>query len=274
MSPGGSNTREDHKADIELAVWVQDFAFAPSNKAEQGQTLRIPINFLKTDTFSLYRKGIREFEITFDLVGHPGFTYVGFDQTNTSSAGMTVTDKVVGSRITLTGTSASPLTNQDSALIYVLIRSAVDELTRETVLTPFSVVLNHGADTVVTGKNSIAVLPAPYGKCGSGTIIAIGSCAPEVIGGDGLPSKIEMDHGHPNPFNESTKLNFSVPVEGRVTIALFNSLGEHVKTVVDEVMTPGEYSVTINASELSTGSYYARMQSGNKVITRNLKIAK
>jgi hypothetical protein len=187
---------------------------------------------------------------------------------------MTIKESVNGSRVTITGISATPLTNQDSALIYVLIKSAADELTRQTVLTPVSIVFNQGRDTVVTGKNSVAVLPAPYGKFSSGAIIAVGSCAPEVIGGAGLPNKIALDNGHPNPFKESTKLTFSVPVDGRVLITLYNSLGEAVKTVVDEVMTAGDYSVTINGSSLSSGSYYARMQSGNRIITRNLKIAK
>lgn len=274
MSPSGSNTREDHKADIELAVWVQNFAFASATRAEQDQTVSIPLNFIKTDTFSLYRKNIREFEVTFDLVGHPGFTYAGYDQTNTSSAGMAISETINGSRITLKGTSATPLTNQDSALIYVLIKCAADEQTRETVLTPVSLVLNHGADTVVTGKNSRAVLPAPYGEFSSGAIVAVGSCSPELLAGAGLPSKIALANGHPNPFNESTKLNFSVPKEGHVVISLYNSLGEVVKTVVDEVMAAGEYTVNVTAAGLPSGSYYARMQSGSEIITRNLKIAK
>jgi hypothetical protein len=157
-------------------------------------------------------------------------------------------------------------------LIRVLIRSNQDEITRETVITPVSMVLNRGRDTVVTGKNSIAILPAPYGTTSGGAIIAVGSCSPEVLAGAGLPNSIALDHGRPNPFSGSTKLNFSVPSEGRIVLALFNALGEQVKTIVDQVMTPGEYTVQVDASSLPSGSYYARLQSDNKVITRNLKI--
>lgn len=274
MSPGGSNTREDHKASIDLAVWVQDLAFKPSTRADQNATIKIPVNFVATDTFSLYRKNIREFEFTFDLVGHPGFSYVGYDQVNTSSEGMTIKEQINGTRITLSGSSSTPLTNQDSALIYVLIKSAADELTHQVVLTPVSVVFNRGADTVVTGKNSIAILPAPYGKASSGAIIAVGSCAPEVLAGAGMPKSIALGHGRPNPFSETSKLNFSVPAEERVVIALFNSLGEQIKTIVDEVMKPGEYTVNVSANSLPSGSYYVRMQSGSEVITRNLKISR
>ncbi|HET6511707.1 MAG TPA: T9SS type A sorting domain-containing protein, partial [Candidatus Kapabacteria bacterium] len=274
MSPGGSQTREEHRADIDLAIWVQNFGFKTSTKAEQNQTARIPIYFVKTDTFSLYRKGIREFEFTFDLVGHNGFSYVGYEQANTMSDGFAVVDNIQGNRITLTGSSPTPL-QEDSVLIYVLINSAADDLTRQTVLTPVSIEFNGGDDYEVFGKNSVAKLPAPYGSLSGGSIIAVGRCAPEMVAGnDNTGSVIYMDHARPNPFEHSTKFNFTVPEDGLVSIVLYNSLGQQVKTIVNEVLVRGQYSVVVNADGLPSGSYYARMQSGAQVFSRNLRISR
>lgn len=275
MSENGSEIREDHRASIDLAIWVQKFAFANSTLAKQNETIRIPVNFVETDTFSLYRKNIREFDLTFDVIGDAGFTYVGFDQTGTSSEGFVIRETINGNRITLSGMSATPLTRQDTALLYILIRSAEDDLTRQTTITPVSLILNRGIDTVVTGKSSIAVLPAPYGALSGGNVVAVGRCAPTLIAGQSSTgSVIYMEHARPNPFADATSLRFAVPEEGPISIVLYNSLGQHVKTIVDEVMAPGEYSVEISAAGLPSGSYYARMQGGGKVVSRNLRISR
>jgi hypothetical protein len=275
MSPGGSDIREDHRASIDLAIWVQKFAFKSSTLAKQNETIKVPLNFVVTDTFSLYRKNIREFDITFDLIGDAGFSYAGFDQIGTSSEGFAIKETVNGNRVTLSGMSATPLTRQDTALLYVLIKCAADELTKETMITPVSIILNRGIDTVVTGKSSIAVLPAPYGAVSGGNLVAIGSCSPTLLAGEGAAgSVIYMEHARPNPFADATTLNFTVPEEGPISIVLYNSLGQQVKTIVDQTMSPGDYSVTLNAAGLPSGSYYARMQSANKVVSRNLRISR
>ncbi|GJQ61428.1 MAG: alpha-glucosidase [Melioribacteraceae bacterium] len=83
-----------------------------------------------------------------------------------------------------------------------------------------------------------------------------------------------LGQNYPNPFNPSTFIPYSVNREGRVTLALFNILGEKVKTLVNEVKSPGEYSVKLDASGLSSGIYLYRLESGGKIISRKLTILK
>jgi hypothetical protein len=275
QAPASSDQRAFHTAYIDVAIWVQDVEFKKSILAKQNETIKVPVNFVKNDTFSLYRKGIKEFEFSFDMTGHPGFTYAGYDIVGTATEGWTINEAINGNRITLRGSSGNPMSLQDSAMIYILIKSAEDELTREVKLTTTGVLFNQGRDTIVYGKNSVAILPAPYGKITGGNLVAAGSCAPAVeIGANTPPKSIFLEHARPNPFRDETKLHFSVAKEGPVSIVLYNSLGQPMKTVVDEYMQPGYYSVRVTSNGLAGGSYYVRMQSEGKVTSRNLRLEK
>jgi photosystem II stability/assembly factor-like uncharacterized protein len=60
---------------------------------------------------------------------------------------------------------------------------------------------------------------------------------------------------HPNPFNPSTTISFSLPVESNVNIKLFNMLGQQVASVLNSELSAGNHKVDFNASALSTGAY-------------------
>ncbi|MCF7803793.1 MAG: PQQ-dependent sugar dehydrogenase [Candidatus Marinimicrobia bacterium] len=65
----------------------------------------------------------------------------------------------------------------------------------------------------------------------------------------------------PNPFNNSTKILYSLSHKGRVTIEVFDLSGERITTILDEIQSPGRYSTIWNArSELSSGTYFIRMK--------------
>ncbi len=81
---------------------------------------------------------------------------------------------------------------------------------------------------------------------------------------DVVPSEYSLLQNYPNPFNPSTKIEFSLPVEGNVTLKIFNLLGEEVRTLIsNELISAGKHSVTFDAGNLATGIYIYRLQSGD-----------
>lgn len=77
-----------------------------------------------------------------------------------------------------------------------------------------------------------------------------------------LPTKFSLGRNYPNPFNPTTIIPYDVPVESRVTIKVYNILGEEVALLVNEVQQAGTHTVEFNASRYPSGVYYYRMTAG------------
>ena len=78
----------------------------------------------------------------------------------------------------------------------------------------------------------------------------------------------------PNPFNPVTEIRYQVPVASRVSLKVYDLLGREVATLVDQVRTAGSYTVTLNASTLSSGLYFYRMTAGSFNQTKRLILLK
>ena len=79
---------------------------------------------------------------------------------------------------------------------------------------------------------------------------------------------------YPNPFNPDTKITFSLPEASKVTVAVYNILGQVVDVLVDQEIGPGHHSVTWNAGELSSGIYFYRIVAGNFTETKRIVLLK
>ncbi len=88
------------------------------------------------------------------------------------------------------------------------------------------------------------------------------------------PQKYELSQNYPNPFNPATKINYSVPVQGMVKLSVFNSAGQLVDVLVNEVQASGAYSVSFNGSNLASGVYLYRMETEGFVQTRKMILVK
>ena len=66
-----------------------------------------------------------------------------------------------------------------------------------------------------------------------------------------LPMNFELSQNYPNPFNPSTKINYNLPSDSRVTLEIFNVLGVKVGQLVNQDQSAGYYSVDFNTSSLS-----------------------
>jgi hypothetical protein len=89
-----------------------------------------------------------------------------------------------------------------------------------------------------------------------------------------IPGEFSLSQNYPNPFNQATVIDFTVAVRDTVTLRVYNVVGKEVATLVDEVMSPGRYSIPWKAEGLSSGIYFYSLNSGSFSQTRKLTLLK
>jgi photosystem II stability/assembly factor-like uncharacterized protein len=86
-----------------------------------------------------------------------------------------------------------------------------------------------------------------------------------------IPTEFLLMQNYPNPFNPSTNIEFMIPQTGQVELNIYDLLGREVSTLTNEVMSPGTYKVSWDASGLSSGIYFSRLVfDGNQIIKQML----
>ncbi|MBS1552773.1 MAG: T9SS type A sorting domain-containing protein [Bacteroidetes bacterium] len=90
----------------------------------------------------------------------------------------------------------------------------------------------------------------------------------------GVPTNFELSQNYPNPFNPSTKISFGLPNDGKVSLKIYDMTGKEVMTLVNEVKTAGFYSVSFNASSLSSGIYFYTLSADNFTATKKMMLIK
>jgi hypothetical protein len=89
-----------------------------------------------------------------------------------------------------------------------------------------------------------------------------------------LPRRYELAQNFPNPFNPTTTISFEVPVTGQVKLSVYNLLGKEVATLINGRVSAGSHQVIFDASNLQSGIYYYRLESGDFVATKKLLLLK
>lgn len=74
----------------------------------------------------------------------------------------------------------------------------------------------------------------------------------------------------PNPFSLETTINIDLPESGKVSLKVFDILGQEVATIMDRQMKRGIHKLTYFGSELPAGRYYFRLNAGGKVLIRQV----
>jgi hypothetical protein len=286
---GTLSTKAQHTTSANVAIWAQDLGMPKSVSMRSTGTglpvdMMVPVRCMPNDTFTLARKGITSvsFSFQFSAGSDPGITFKNIDLTNTSCLGWTPTMNTVGGVTTVTLTSPSPavvLTDTSKPLVN-LVFSAIqsEKLTSAIVkITPDgsgnTVVYNQGNATTTTGTHTLVNLPAPYGNLTGTNIVVIGSCNPS-IGSGVTPTSVSLMPNNPNPFTKMTTLTYTVAQEGIVTLVIFDAMGREVSRIVSQEQKPGQYSVKFDAANTAPGSYYVRLETGGKVISRMMVISK
>jgi len=89
-----------------------------------------------------------------------------------------------------------------------------------------------------------------------------------------LPGSFRLSQNYPNPFNPVTRIKYSVPVQSSVKLILYDVLGKEVKTIVNEVKPAGEYIYDLNASSLSSGVYFYKLEADGFIDTKRMILLK
>ena len=76
-----------------------------------------------------------------------------------------------------------------------------------------------------------------------------------------LPKVYKLEQNYPNPFNPVTRISFDIPKQSLVMMKVYDILGREVKTLVNEIKAPGNYSVDFDGTELSSGVYFYKLES-------------
>ena len=89
-----------------------------------------------------------------------------------------------------------------------------------------------------------------------------------------VPYSFELSQLYPNPFNPSTQVSFSLPMDEYVRLAAYDVRGQEVEMIFEGAQSVGQHSYTWNASSLPSGVYYIRLQAGDLVTSQKALLIK
>ncbi len=118
-------------------------------------------------------------------------------------------------------------------------------------------------DSLIAGKLYVNFHTATYpggeirGQVESGS----GSSPTDVTELSTSPASFALRQNYPNPFNPSTTITFDVAKEARMSLKVFNILGQEVATLLDGIKSPGSYAARLDGTNLPSGVYIYRLQS-------------
>jgi hypothetical protein len=81
-----------------------------------------------------------------------------------------------------------------------------------------------------------------------------------------------LQNNYPNPFNPSTTIEFSIPIQSDVHLYVYDLLGRRIKELVNENLKMGNYSVTLNASALASGIYFYELDTNTFRATKRMVV--
>jgi hypothetical protein len=101
-----------------------------------------------------------------------------------------------------------------------------------------------------------------------------GTTSVEIDHSPQIPSGYSLTQNYPNPFNPSTTIEFTLPKTEDVSVKVFNTLGQEVETLLSGKQAAGKYTIRFDASRLTTGMYFYRLQAGEFVATKKMLLVK
>jgi len=96
----------------------------------------------------------------------------------------------------------------------------------------------------------------------------------EILINKTVPSDFSLSRNYPNPFNPSTLINYSIPINANVSLKIYDAVGNEVTTLVNERQESGSYQVVFNASRLASGIYYYTITAGSFTASKKMILMK
>jgi len=88
------------------------------------------------------------------------------------------------------------------------------------------------------------------------------------------PERYSLSQNYPNPFNPVTHLEFGISDLGFVSLKVYDVLGNEIKTLVNEIKSPGVYKVVFDGSNLSSGMYFYKINAGEFTEVKKMTLLK
>jgi len=88
------------------------------------------------------------------------------------------------------------------------------------------------------------------------------------------PTRFALEQNYPNPFNPTTTISYAIQKTGNVELKVYDLLGHEVATLVENVQNPGNYSVTLDAKDLSSGVYTYTLKSAGSIMSHKMILMK
>ncbi|MEO8512604.1 MAG: T9SS type A sorting domain-containing protein [Ignavibacteria bacterium] len=103
---------------------------------------------------------------------------------------------------------------------------------------------------------------------GGGSFTATGNIQTET------PSGFSLSQNYPNPFNPSTSIEFTLPEAEKVSLKVFDATGKLVTEIIDHSLEAGTHEINFNASELSSGAYFYKLETKNFTDVKKMVLVK
>ncbi|MDQ3019998.1 MAG: T9SS type A sorting domain-containing protein [Bacteroidota bacterium] len=107
-----------------------------------------------------------------------------------------------------------------------------------------------------------------YDNCFADVVIGINNISHYI------PKDFSLSQNYPNPFNPETVISYQLAVNSFVTLKVYDVIGKEVITLVNEKKSAGKYSVEFDGSNLSSGIYFYKIESGKFVHTKRMILLK
>ena len=90
----------------------------------------------------------------------------------------------------------------------------------------------------------------------------------------GIPNTFSLSQNYPNPFNPVTKISFSIPNNSYTKLTVYDISGKQVAELINSELDAGSYNIDFDASHLSSGTYFYRMESGSFAEVKKMVLVK
>ena len=96
----------------------------------------------------------------------------------------------------------------------------------------------------------------------------------KVIGKSQMPAAFDLAQNYPNPFNPETRIDFTLPEKSHVTLMIYNTLGQKLYVLIDDVLQAGSHFARFDGHDYSSGIYFYELRTKQQRQVRKMILAK